>query len=183
VNLCNSGILPLRCGCRGLRQRAANPGAPPKAPAPTTTVTPDLAVSRRAMWYQEWSAHEGILDNARLVIVLSAQGPRLATTEANSERCHRGSSQRWQIRPPQCHDRRQGTIHSLHLVKDCCSVPLPPPSPRCQVSAVSRKRHTTRTSILGVLTVGPTQLIFTDTPGFVERRSVRASLRRALGSC
>jgi len=40
----------------------------------------------------------------------------------------------------------------------------------CQskVSAVSRKRHTTRQGILGIRSIGDTQLIFTDTPGFMK---------------
>ncbi|CAM9485907.1 unnamed protein product, partial [Discosporangium mesarthrocarpum] len=37
-----------------------------------------------------------------------------------------------------------------------------------KVSAVSHKRHTTRTSTLGVVTVGKTQISFFDTPGFVS---------------
>ena len=36
------------------------------------------------------------------------------------------------------------------------------------VAAVSRKRHTTRTGILGARTVGHTQIVFNDTPGFLR---------------
>jgi GTP-binding protein Era len=36
------------------------------------------------------------------------------------------------------------------------------------VAAVSRKRHTTRTDILGARTVGDTQIVFKDTPGFLR---------------
>ena len=36
-----------------------------------------------------------------------------------------------------------------------------------QVAAVSRKRHTTRSQILGVKTVGDTQIVFRDTPGYL----------------
>lgn len=36
------------------------------------------------------------------------------------------------------------------------------------VAAVSRKRHTTRSDLLGARTVGNTQIIFKDTPGFMK---------------
>ena len=35
-----------------------------------------------------------------------------------------------------------------------------------KIAAVSSKPQTTRTRIMGVLTEGETQLVFTDTPGF-----------------
>lgn len=41
---------------------------------------------------------------------------------------------------------------------------------RCQVSAVSRKRNTTSSCILGATTIGNTQLVFTDTPGTIVDR-------------
>lgn len=36
------------------------------------------------------------------------------------------------------------------------------------VAAVSRKRHTTRTDILGARTIGDTQIVFKDTPGYLR---------------
>ncbi|MGK3759922.1 MAG: GTP-binding protein EngB required for normal cell division, partial [Bacillariaceae sp.] len=36
------------------------------------------------------------------------------------------------------------------------------------VAAVSRKRHTTRSDILGARTIGNTQIVFKDTPGFMR---------------
>lgn len=36
------------------------------------------------------------------------------------------------------------------------------------IAAVSRKRHTTRTDILGARTVGDTQIVFKDTPGYLR---------------
>lgn len=42
---------------------------------------------------------------------------------------------------------------------------------KSKVAAVSRKRHTTRTDILGVRNIGPVQLIFVDTPGFLTQFS------------
>lgn len=39
---------------------------------------------------------------------------------------------------------------------------------RLPVAAVSRKRHTTRTDILGARTVDDTQIVFKDTPGFLR---------------
>ena len=41
------------------------------------------------------------------------------------------------------------------------------------VSAVSRKRHTTRQGILGARTVSDTQLLFVDTPGFLRLKQAR----------
>jgi GTP-binding protein Era len=41
------------------------------------------------------------------------------------------------------------------------------------VSAVSRKRHTTRQGVLGERTVGNTQLLFMDTPGFMRRADAK----------
>jgi GTP-binding protein Era len=41
------------------------------------------------------------------------------------------------------------------------------------VAAVSRKRHTTRDEILGARTVGDTQLVFLDTPGFLRYDQAR----------
>jgi GTP-binding protein Era len=45
----------------------------------------------------------------------------------------------------------------------------------CQssVAAVSRKRHTTRDGILGARTIGETQIVFCDTPGFLRPKSAR----------
>ena len=37
-----------------------------------------------------------------------------------------------------------------------------------QVSAVSRLSNTTRGQVMGVLTEGPVQLVFSDTPGVVQ---------------
>ena len=39
-----------------------------------------------------------------------------------------------------------------------------------KVSAVSHKVNTTRLDILGVKTIGDTQLIFHDTPGILQKR-------------
>lgn len=41
------------------------------------------------------------------------------------------------------------------------------------VAAVSRKRHTTRDGILGARTLGETQILFVDTPGFLRKKSAR----------
>jgi GTP-binding protein Era len=41
------------------------------------------------------------------------------------------------------------------------------------VAAVSRKRHTTRGEILGVRTVGDTQIVFKDTPGYLTESRAR----------
>ena len=41
------------------------------------------------------------------------------------------------------------------------------------VAAVSRKRHTTRSGILGARTIDRTQLMFVDTPGFLRRSQAR----------
>jgi GTP-binding protein Era len=41
------------------------------------------------------------------------------------------------------------------------------------VAAVSRKRHTTRDGILGARTIGETQIVFCDTPGFLRLKSAR----------
>ena len=38
-----------------------------------------------------------------------------------------------------------------------------------KIAIVSSKPQTTRTKIMGVLTKGETQLVFTDTPGFINR--------------
>lgn len=38
-----------------------------------------------------------------------------------------------------------------------------------KIAIVSSKPQTTRTKIMGVLTKGETQLVFTDTPGFISR--------------
>lgn len=46
-----------------------------------------------------------------------------------------------------------------------------------KVSAVSRKRHTTRTDILGVRNIGPVQLVFIDTPGFLTQFSSKKDER------
>lgn len=54
------------------------------------------------------------------------------------------------------------------LVNECRSTEL---SHKCfitQISAVTRKRHTTRKGLHGVYTLGDTQLVFQDTPGFVD---------------
>mmetsp|Transcript_18654 Transcript_18654/g.46179 ORF Transcript_18654/g.46179 Transcript_18654/m.46179 type:complete len:317 (+) Transcript_18654:67-1017(+) len=42
-----------------------------------------------------------------------------------------------------------------------------------KVAAVSRKRHTTRTDILGARTVGNTQIVFKDTPGFLRLENAK----------
>ena len=42
------------------------------------------------------------------------------------------------------------------------------------VSAVSRKRHTTRTDVLGARTIGETQIVFKDTPGFLRIENAKA---------
>lgn len=42
------------------------------------------------------------------------------------------------------------------------------------VSAVSRKRHTTRTGVLATHTKGDSQLVFIDTPGFIQCKSKKA---------
>lgn len=41
------------------------------------------------------------------------------------------------------------------------------------VAAVSRKRHTTRTDILGARTIGSTQIVFKDTPGFLRLENAK----------
>ncbi|EED91577.1 gtp-binding protein [Thalassiosira pseudonana CCMP1335] len=51
-----------------------------------------------------------------------------------------------------------------------------------KVAAVSRKRHTTRTGILGARTFDDTQLVFIDTPGFLHHEmSVKEGVRKLLG--
>ena len=51
-----------------------------------------------------------------------------------------------------------------------------------KVAAVSRKRHTTRTGILGARTFDDTQLVFIDTPGFLHHKmSVKEGVRKLLG--
>lgn len=42
-----------------------------------------------------------------------------------------------------------------------------------KVAAVSRKRHTTRSDILGARTVGDTQIVFKDTPGFLKLENAK----------
>jgi GTP-binding protein Era len=42
-----------------------------------------------------------------------------------------------------------------------------------KVAAVSRKRHTTRTDVLGARTVGDTQIVFKDTPGFLRLENAK----------
>jgi GTP-binding protein Era len=41
------------------------------------------------------------------------------------------------------------------------------------VAAVSRKRHTTRHGILGARTIGETQIVFCDTPGYLRQKAAR----------
>ena len=51
-----------------------------------------------------------------------------------------------------------------------------------KVAAVSRKRHTTRTGILGARTFDDTQLVFIDTPGFLHHKmGVKEGVRKLLG--
>ena len=51
-----------------------------------------------------------------------------------------------------------------------------------KVAAVSRKRHTTRTGILGARTFDDTQLVFIDTPGFLHHKmGVKEGVRQLLG--
>lgn len=51
-----------------------------------------------------------------------------------------------------------------------------------KVAAVSRKRHTTRTGILGARTFDDTQLVFIDTPGFLHHKmGVNEGVRKLLG--
>ena len=50
-----------------------------------------------------------------------------------------------------------------------------------KVAAVSRKRHTTRTGILGARTFDDTQLVFIDTPGFLHHKmGVKEGVRKLL---
>lgn len=42
-----------------------------------------------------------------------------------------------------------------------------------KIAAVSRKRHTTRTDVLGARTVGNTQIVFKDTPGFLRLENAK----------
>ncbi|KAL7530797.1 hypothetical protein ACHAXR_003675 [Thalassiosira sp. AJA248-18] len=50
-----------------------------------------------------------------------------------------------------------------------------------KVAAVSRKRHTTRTGILGARTLDDTQLVFIDTPGFLHHKmGVKEGVRKLL---
>ena len=44
-----------------------------------------------------------------------------------------------------------------------------------KIAIVSSKPQTTRTKIMGVLTKGETQLVFTDTPGFHKPHNKRSS--------
>ncbi|GMI60662.1 hypothetical protein ScalyP_jg709 [Parmales sp. scaly parma] len=48
------------------------------------------------------------------------------------------------------------------------------------VSAVSPKSHTTRTSTLGILTTGSTQVVFYDTPGYVTNATAETSRGKRL---
>lgn len=51
-----------------------------------------------------------------------------------------------------------------------------------KVAAVSRKRHTTRTGILGARTLDDTQLVFIDTPGFLHHAmGHKEGIRKLLG--
>eukprot|EP00571_Detonula_confervacea_P008241 CAMPEP_0172321524 /NCGR_PEP_ID=MMETSP1058-20130122/43626_1 /TAXON_ID=83371 /ORGANISM="Detonula confervacea, Strain CCMP 353" /LENGTH=450 /DNA_ID=CAMNT_0013037053 /DNA_START=1 /DNA_END=1350 /DNA_ORIENTATION=+ len=51
-----------------------------------------------------------------------------------------------------------------------------------KVAAVSRKRHTTRTGILGARTFDDTQLVFIDTPGFLHHKmGHKEGVRKLLG--
>ncbi|KAL7434694.1 hypothetical protein ACHAXH_002743 [Discostella pseudostelligera] len=51
-----------------------------------------------------------------------------------------------------------------------------------KVAAVSRKRHTTRTGILGARTFDNTQLVFIDTPGFLHHTTgAKEGVRKLLG--
>ncbi len=51
-----------------------------------------------------------------------------------------------------------------------------------KVAAVSRKRHTTRTGILGARTFDDTQLVFIDTPGFLHHKmGAKEGVRKLLG--
>mmetsp|Transcript_12538 Transcript_12538/g.26704 ORF Transcript_12538/g.26704 Transcript_12538/m.26704 type:complete len:472 (+) Transcript_12538:55-1470(+) len=51
-----------------------------------------------------------------------------------------------------------------------------------KVAAVSRKRHTTRSGILGARTVDDTQLVFIDTPGFLHHKmGIKEGVRQLLG--
>lgn len=44
---------------------------------------------------------------------------------------------------------------------------------KTKVAAVSRKRHTTRTDVLGARTAGNTQIVFKDTPGFLRLENAK----------
>ena len=51
-----------------------------------------------------------------------------------------------------------------------------------KVAAVSRKRHTTRTGILGARTFDDTQIVFIDTPGYLHHEmSTKEGVRKLLG--
>lgn len=51
-----------------------------------------------------------------------------------------------------------------------------------KVAAVSRKRHTTRTGIFGARTLGDTQIVFIDTPGYLHHEmSIKEGVRKLLG--
>jgi len=51
-----------------------------------------------------------------------------------------------------------------------------------KVAAVSRKRHTTRSGILGARTLDNTQIVFIDTPGFLHHKmGVKEGVRKLLG--
>ena len=52
-----------------------------------------------------------------------------------------------------------------------------------KVAAVSRKRHTTRTGILGARTFDDTQIVFIDTPGFLHHKmGAKEGVRKLLGA-
>lgn len=51
-----------------------------------------------------------------------------------------------------------------------------------KVAAVSRKRHTTRSGILGAITLDDVQLVFIDTPGFLHHKmGVKEGVRKLMG--